>query len=59
MNIKLAPAQGTVQIKRRLLWIGKIPQGLKPTFILRHFAARLKSCPVTKPQRIDSFCRIA
>jgi hypothetical protein len=30
----------------------KDPTGRKPTFILRSFVARLKPCPVTKPQRI-------
>jgi hypothetical protein len=31
---------------------GAFPQGLKPVLILQRFAARLKSCPDTKPGAI-------
>jgi hypothetical protein len=36
----------------------KYSAGAEAHLYFEAFAARLKSCPVTKPQRIDSFCRI-
>jgi hypothetical protein len=36
-----------------------MPQGLKPWFVFESFAARLKSCPDTKPSQISFSVRFS